>query len=151
MIRKILIVVLTVAAVGVYSLRYVSYFAPSPILFHLQDSIHVYHLGRRAMNITIRRGAFPQAQGWDSRYEKEFMIPWWFRIIRFKHPAPYTRWDVTIYVRPTIAILAAYPTFAFIHGSVRRRLRLRRGLCIKCGYDLTGNVSGACPECGKAI
>jgi len=21
--------------------------------------------------------------------------------------------------------------------------------CIKCGYDLTGNVSGVCPECGS--
>jgi hypothetical protein len=23
--------------------------------------------------------------------------------------------------------------------------------CLKCGYDLTGNVSGRCPECGKAL
>ena len=30
----------------------------------------------------------------------------------------------------------------------RRRMAL--GLCIACGYDLTGNVSGVCPECGKA-
>ena len=25
----------------------------------------------------------------------------------------------------------------------------RQGRCIKCGYDLTGNVSGVCPECGE--
>ena len=25
------------------------------------------------------------------------------------------------------------------------------GLCYKCGYDLTGNVSGVCPECGQPI
>jgi hypothetical protein len=32
----------------------------------------------------------------------------------------------------------------------RRRLELRRaaGLCMKCGYDLTGNTTGVCPECG---
>ena len=24
------------------------------------------------------------------------------------------------------------------------------GRCQKCGYDLTGNVSGVCPECGTA-
>ena len=33
------------------------------------------------------------------------------------------------------------------------RLRDRRrtaGLCPSCSYDLTGNVSGVCPECGKA-
>ncbi len=23
--------------------------------------------------------------------------------------------------------------------------------CVKCGYDLTGNVSGRCPECGRPI
>ena len=26
--------------------------------------------------------------------------------------------------------------------------RRRKGLCLKCGYNLTGNVSGVCPECG---
>lgn len=28
---------------------------------------------------------------------------------------------------------------------------LAPNLCRQCGYDLTGNVSGICPECGKAI
>ena len=27
--------------------------------------------------------------------------------------------------------------------------RRRKGLCLSCGYDLTGNVSGVCPECGE--
>jgi hypothetical protein len=30
----------------------------------------------------------------------------------------------------------------------RRRARIARGLCPTCGYDLTGNRSGVCPECG---
>ena len=25
------------------------------------------------------------------------------------------------------------------------------GHCQKCGYNLTGNVSGVCPECGEAV
>ncbi|OWY72519.1 hypothetical protein B7486_06260 [cyanobacterium TDX16] len=29
--------------------------------------------------------------------------------------------------------------------------RLRPGLCLNCGYDLTGNRSGICPECGAAV
>jgi hypothetical protein len=32
----------------------------------------------------------------------------------------------------------------------RRRMlkREKQGKCVKCCYDLTGNVSGVCPECG---
>ena len=26
--------------------------------------------------------------------------------------------------------------------------RWRQGLCPRCGYSLTGNASGTCPECG---
>ena len=44
--------------------------------------------------------------------------------------------------------LAAYPTLAFIRGPLRRWRRRKRGQCINCGYDLTGNESGTCPECG---
>lgn len=29
--------------------------------------------------------------------------------------------------------------------------RTPRGVCLGCGYDLTGNVSGRCPECGLAV
>jgi len=29
--------------------------------------------------------------------------------------------------------------------------RIPPGYCQKCGYDLTGNVSGICPECGTPI
>ncbi len=33
----------------------------------------------------------------------------------------------------------------------RLRLFARPGECMRCGYDLTGNVSGVCPECGLAF
>jgi len=36
-------------------------------------------------------------------------------------------------------------------NALRRRRRLKSGLCGKCGYDLTGNVSGVCPECGWLV
>jgi predicted RNA-binding Zn-ribbon protein involved in translation (DUF1610 family) len=36
---------------------------------------------------------------------------------------------------------------------LRRRLPVvyPLGHCLRCGYDLTGNVSGVCPECGVKI
>lgn len=30
----------------------------------------------------------------------------------------------------------------------KREARRRSGLCVTCGYDLTGNITGRCPECG---
>lgn len=42
-----------------------------------------------------------------------------------------------------------YPVIAFIRGPLRRTRRRRKGLCITCGYNLTGNESGVCPECGS--
>ena len=32
-----------------------------------------------------------------------------------------------------------------------RAARIRRGLCLTCSYDLRGNVSGVCPECGIPV
>lgn len=45
----------------------------------------------------------------------------------------------------------AYPAIAVIRGPLRRYRRRKRGWCIHCAYDLTGNVSGTCPECGNPI
>jgi hypothetical protein len=33
-------------------------------------------------------------------------------------------------------------------SAIRGIIRRDRGLCPHCGYNLTGNVSGTCPECG---
>ena len=48
-------------------------------------------------------------------------------------------------------IFAAYPIIAFVRGPLRRRWHRAKGACLRCGYDLTGNVSGVCPECGADI
>jgi hypothetical protein len=52
---------------------------------------------------------------------------------------------------PVVALLITYPAWAFIHGSLLRRIRLSKGCCASCGYDLTGNQTGICPECGVTI
>ncbi len=45
-------------------------------------------------------------------------------------------------------LIAAVPT-AFLF--YRDRRRPGPGHCQSCGYDLTGNVSGVCPECGEKV
>ena len=46
-------------------------------------------------------------------------------------------------------LLFTFPAVVLIRNALRRRARLRNGCCKKCGYDLQGNISGVCPECGK--
>jgi hypothetical protein len=45
---------------------------------------------------------------------------------------------------------AIFPVVQFGRWRQRQRSRKVRA-CSKCGYNLTGNISGVCPECGTAI
>ena len=57
--------------------------------------------------------------------------------------------DVFVYVRLwLLLVLLALPT-ALLFWLDRRKPR--PGFCATCGYDLTGNVSGVCPECGEKM
>ncbi len=51
-------------------------------------------------------------------------------------------------------LLLSYPMYALVRERMVRRRLIRaarkEGLCKTCEYDLTGNVSGVCPECGEA-
>lgn len=47
---------------------------------------------------------------------------------------------------PSVALLVASAGLWW-----RDRRRFPAGHCWKCGYNLTGNVSGVCSECGSAI
>jgi len=48
-------------------------------------------------------------------------------------------------------LLGLYPGIAFLRGPARRWHRRRRGLCEQCGYNLAGNTTGVCPECGSKM
>ena len=51
-----------------------------------------------------------------------------------------------------LPILVAYLTSRTAYSKMRWKFIESDGrYCEKCGYDLTGNVSGRCPECGSPI
>jgi hypothetical protein len=54
-----------------------------------------------------------------------------------------------------LAAIVGAGTGILVWQRCRRRGALRdwreHGVCLACGYDLTGNVSGVCPECGTAL
>ena len=85
-------------------------------------------------------------------------VPWTLgggRIGAAQPTIPVRSWTLVLPSRLLLAVLSPLP--AVWIGTMIRRFRLyrRRRLndrthCHTCGYDLTGNVSGVCPECGQA-
>ena len=69
-------------------------------------------------------------------------------------PIPVRVWYVRLSYPLAALLTGVLPLAAFVGPRAfdwaRRRRRRRRGLCPNCGYDLTANVSGSCPECGTA-
>ena len=65
----------------------------------------------------------------------------------FAHPYWGTDWAGTGPNVPfwLLALLVGAPTVVTWYRRPRRRVG---GCCDNCGYDLTGNFSGRCPECG---
>lgn len=49
------------------------------------------------------------------------------------------------------AVVSAYPIFVISKSVLVRRLRRKRGQCLTCAYDLRGNVSNMCSECGTPL
>ncbi len=66
--------------------------------------------------------------------------------------APWNQFPLTIWVPHWLAALLSslLPVMAAcLYIRLRRRIRL--GHCGSCGYDLSYNVSGRCPECGLPV
>ena len=71
---------------------------------------------------------------------------WWFQFSSKRRPTGLT----TEIVIPMWFLLAlAFILTAYLW--YRDRRRWPPGHCQKCGYDLTGNESGRCPECGTEV
>jgi hypothetical protein len=57
----------------------------------------------------------------------------------------FSRWAASVRFPVILLMACAAAAFSLV---ARRRLTRRSGDCLKCGYNLTGNTSGVCPECG---
>ena len=78
-------------------------------------------------------------------------VLWWYAgryrtldTLPIQHGWSFSRFQLPCYFG-AVLIFAAW-AYDATHG---KRARWKRaGRCAHCGYDLTGNVSGKCPECG---
>jgi len=55
------------------------------------------------------------------------------------------------YITPIGLIILAILMIRACHHNEEHTDRLKSFRCLNCGYPLTGNTSGTCPECGRVI
>jgi predicted Zn-ribbon and HTH transcriptional regulator len=91
-----------------------------------------WHQNKRIMGWRVNRGS--KAPKWD----------WRFRRSGTKGSGQGYYWGIAV------PLWAPFLIFAVPTGILwwRDRRRIPPGHCQSCGYNLTGNVSGVCPECG---
>ena len=133
MTRKAIIIVLSLLAV-VTGVAYLVTAVSSPWEFRFGEFEVIFEDGELVVS---RAGPFIRGM----------LIPY----LR-KRPLDFSLWIVPLWV-PFI-LFGFYPTIVFTRGPLRRwrdRRRLKAGSCNVCEYDLTGNVSGVCPECGTSL
>jgi hypothetical protein len=85
---------------------------------------------------------------YDSRFAEDPSVPdlcWWPTLESGLFP-----WNRTAGLTcPIWMIVVSLTLLARLLSHLARRIP--PGHCEHCGYNLTGNVSGRCPECGTAI
>ena len=93
--------------------------------------------------------ALPYPDTWilelSNWYEKRYPVP--PGLIRIHGELRRVRFTVLICLYSSMALCVG-PALILAVRHVRCRQRKKHGQCVKCGYDLRGNVSGICPECG---
>ena len=171
MIRKVVIMMLMLAAVSVTAMSVMSYKTPlrgGPFWLNDRDVVLIRCEGGHAILIWLRAGQGGKSLSFSHRDDDctglvvrgtsfvhiDRIDPHYVPEVRWRSKVPTippTRLtDIQVWAWMVVAAFAAYPTFAFFRGPLRRHRRRRRGLCLRCAYNLEGNVSGVCPECGEA-
>ena len=102
-------------------------------------------------------GPMPGAVRWGYKYDGmsiDINYQSGSLVCRFKPPAywhfHHDAFQWTNFVAAPVwsfALLVLLAALFLLRGAFRRRRWNDRGMCVACGYDLTGNPSSICPEC----
>lgn len=89
-----------------------------------------------AASVLIARGDPPTPPGLNVEWRVSGTLVW------------FPMWEARCYcVLPAWCLVSGFAPLA-APFRLRRARRFADHCCARCGYDLTGNVSGRCPECG---
>jgi hypothetical protein len=123
--------------------------AASYLRFHYRTSSTLYN--SQAGGVQILHVSTPWKQdcdmityrrGWSYLGHRDFNTRWW---VSLRTGAGY--W--MIYVPFWMPAVLFGASSLYVYRPYRRYKRRKRlGLCLSCGYNLTGNESGVCSECG---
>ncbi len=84
-------------------------------------------------------------RGWTHTGYRGLTTRWW---PSHRRGAGFSLTYIPLWI-PTVLFAG---TFVYVYRPYRRyKHRKRHGLCLSCGYNLTGNESGTCPECGTGV
>ncbi len=90
---------------------------------------------------------YPAPESWTEGLSIPEWVPWQERDFRYLPTRPI--WAG--FAINTVFYGGAVGLVWFGLGAARQAVRRWRGRCVNCAYDLRGNTSGVCPECGAAI
>lgn len=94
----------------------------------------------------LRLDFTPPLSMWD-RFRVWWMVPTRFTENRGAHSTGY----MTVIPCWIACMATAVLPMGVILIRIRRRHPDSKGRCPSCNYDLTGNTSGVCPECGTPV
>ncbi len=140
---------LTLAGIAVLSLKWSAGVSASDGYFSVQVSSGGVVYISQAQHPKFLGAQRVYGQGWHLRKGigrsgvwESLGVGWWPRLRPFGagRLVSVPLWMPAVIV----GLLTAYSWW-------RDRRRIPAGHCRQCGYDLTGNVSGRCSECGEAV
>jgi len=108
-------------------------------------SLFVGHGGLLLNYLPPGRNPFTRTSG----FVVEWCTAWdlvWVPSFSFESTLPVSRGRMVLPLWILLLTVAIPTGLLRWHGG-----RSPKGHCQKCGYDLTGNVSGVCPECGTSL
>src|SRR5437868_2850446 len=151
-----LVACLALAALCVRSYRIGDTFtAFSPNAIYSVVMVH----GRIVLARDIDRGAHPWLRAPPRAFHTSDCPPRRYWAVQFSYDNRHGVYDyprgasgnVLVFPIWLLAVATAMVSACWLSALLCRRTRRKAGGCPRCGYNLTGNTSGVCPECGTPI